>query len=61
MVGPLPAEVAPASYGGTVGPVGSSYELAQLSYITGRPATTATQLLMGPVVRGMTVSPGEDA
>lgn len=61
VVGPLPAEAAPASFGGTVGPVGSSFERAQLSYITGQPATAATQLLMGPVVRGMTVSPGEDA
>ncbi len=61
VVGPLPAEVAPASFGGTVGPVGSTYERAQLTYITGQPATAATQLLMGPVVRGMTVSPGEDA
>lgn len=59
VIGPLPAEAAPASYGGNVGPVGSSQERAQLSYITGQPATTATQLLMGPVVRGMTVSPGE--
>lgn len=58
-VGPLPAEAAPASYGGNVGPVGSRQERNQLSYITGQPATTATQLLMGPVVRGMTVSPGE--
>ncbi len=64
------AEAAPASYGGTVGsatfggtvgPVGSAYERDQLTYITGQPATTATQLLMAPVVRGMTVSPGEDA
>lgn len=57
--GGLPAEVAPASYGGNVGPVGSPQERNQLTYITGQPATSATQLLMGPVVRGMTVSPGE--
>ncbi len=57
--GPLPAEAAPASYGGNVGPVGSPQEVRQLSYITGRPATTATQLLLAPLVRGMTVSPDE--
>jgi ABC-type transporter Mla subunit MlaD len=62
--GSMPAEAAPAaaySYGGNVGPVGSQLERDQLSYITGAPATTATQLLMAPVVRGMTVSPGEGA
>ena len=59
--GALPAEVAPAAYGGNVGPVGSVQERSQLSYITGQPATTATQLLMGPVVRGMTVGPGQGA
>ena len=59
--GALPAEAAPASYGGNVGPVGSAQERAQLSYITGQPATTATQLLLAPLVRGMTVSPGEGA
>ncbi|MDG4663582.1 MCE family protein [Mycobacterium sp. 236(2023)] len=50
------AEAAPASYGGNVGPVGSSHELDQLGLITGRPATVATQLLLGPVARGTTVS-----
>jgi ABC-type transporter Mla subunit MlaD len=59
--GSLPAEAAPASYGGNVGPVGSGHERDLLSYITGAPATTATQLLLAPVVRGMTVSPGEGA
>lgn len=62
--GYLPAEraaPAPASYGGNVGPVGSPRETEQLSYITGTPATAATQLLLAPVVRGMTVSPGEGA
>ncbi len=59
--GALPAEAAPASYGGNVGPVGSRQERDQLAYITGAPATTATQLLMAPVVRGMTVSAGEGA
>ncbi len=54
--GPLPAEAAPASFGGNVGPVGSPQERMQLSVVTGKPATTATQLLLGPVARGMTVS-----
>ena len=59
--GALPAEAAPASFGGNAGPVGSPQERNQLSYITGAPATTATQLLLAPVVRGMTVSAGEGA
>jgi hypothetical protein len=53
---PLPAEAAPASWGGNVGPVGSQQEREQLGLITGRPATVATQLLLGPVARGTTVS-----
>jgi ABC-type transporter Mla subunit MlaD len=53
---PLPAEAAPASFGGNVGPVGSEQERAQLGLITGQPATAATQLLLGPMARGMTVS-----
>lgn len=54
----LPAEAAPAAYGGNVGPVGSQQERSQLGVLTGqvRPASVATQLLLGPVVRGMTVS-----
>ena len=52
----LPAEAAPAAYGGNVGPVGSQQERNQLGLITGRPASTATQLLLGPVARGTTVS-----
>ena len=62
----LPAEAAPASHsanfsggtfsGGNVGPVGSQQERNQLGLITGRPASTATQLLLGPVARGTTVS-----
>ena len=51
----LPAEAAPAGYGGNVGPVGSPQEQQQLSIITGQPATAATQLLLGPVARGATV------
>jgi virulence factor Mce-like protein len=53
---PLAAEAAPASFGGNVGPVGSKQERQQLGIITGQPATTATQLLLGPVARGTTVS-----
>jgi virulence factor Mce-like protein len=54
----LPAEAA-AAFGGNVGPVGSEEERIQLSIATGQPATSATQLLLGPVARGMTVSPSE--
>lgn len=57
--GPLPAEAAPASFGGNVGPVGSEQERVTLSVITGQPASTATQLLLGPVARGTTVSLAE--
>lgn len=59
---PLPAEAPPApvqpqaaSIGGNVGPVGSDFEKGQLSVITGSPATSATQLLLGPLARGTTV------
>ncbi|OMC00223.1 mammalian cell entry protein [Mycobacterium sp. NS-7484] len=61
----LPAEAAPASFGGNaapaafggnVGPVGSTQERAALSLATGQPATAATQLLLGPVARGTTVT-----
>lgn len=62
----LPAESGPPSptgdvqpqsavIGGNVGPVGSEQENAQLSQIVGGPANAATQLLLGPVVRGSTV------
>jgi len=57
--GPLPAEAAPASFGGNVGPVGSEQERVTLSVITGQPASTATQLLLGPLARGTTVSLAE--
>ena len=62
---PLPAEAgAPAaavqpqsaSYGGTVGSVGSPTEKAALSAIVGGPASSATELLLGPVVRGAEVN-----
>ena len=61
---PLPAEAAPASYGGNVGPVGSQQELRQLGLITGQaqPASVVTDLLLGPVARGTEVSmvPAQD-
>jgi len=57
----LPAEAAPASYGGNVGPVGSPQERAQLGLLTGRPATSATQLLLGPLARGTTVAVVQEA
>jgi ABC-type transporter Mla subunit MlaD len=44
------------TFGGNVGPVGSQYERNMLSVITGQPATEATELLLGPVARGTTVS-----
>ena len=44
------------SFGGNVGPVGSQYERNVLSVVTGVPATAATELLLGPVARGTTVS-----
>lgn len=65
---PLPAEAAvasavsparPGAFGGNVGPVGSAQERVILSAITGQPVTTATQLLLGPVARGTTVSPAQ--
>jgi ABC-type transporter Mla subunit MlaD len=43
-------------FGGSVGPVGSQHERNMLTVITGRPATVATELLLGPVARGTTVS-----
>jgi virulence factor Mce-like protein len=48
--------VAPSSFGGNVGPVGSEQERRALSLITGQPATAATQLILGPVTRGTTVT-----
>lgn len=58
---PAPGSIAPASFGGTVGPVGSQDERNILTVITGRPATAATQLLLGPVARGTTVSAAVDS
>ncbi|MBA0049223.1 MCE family protein [Mycobacteroides sp. LB1] len=48
------AAAQPSSYGGNVGPVGSPQERDQLGTITGTHATSATQLLLGPVARGTT-------
>lgn len=45
-----------AIVGGTVGPVGSAQEKQQLSRILGRDSDPATELLLGPVVRGTTVA-----
>jgi virulence factor Mce-like protein len=53
---PAPGSVAPSSFGGNIGPVGSQQERNMLAVLTGRPPTVATQLLLGPVARGMTVS-----
>ncbi|WP_197378250.1 MCE family protein [Mycolicibacterium mengxianglii] len=55
---PLPptAPAAPASFGGNVGPVGSAQERARLGVLTGQPVSAATQLLLGPVARGTTVT-----
>ncbi|OHT85153.1 MlaD family protein [Mycobacteroides saopaulense] len=54
--GPGRPALAPASYGGNVGPVGSRGERDQLRVIAGGSATSATQLLLGPVARGSAVS-----
>jgi virulence factor Mce-like protein len=51
-----PGSVAPSSFGGNVGPVGSQEERNLLTAITGRPATVATELLLGPIARDTTVS-----
>jgi ABC-type transporter Mla subunit MlaD len=56
LLGPPAAGAIPSSFGGNVGPVGSPYERTMLSVIAGRPATAATELLLGPVARGSTVS-----
>jgi ABC-type transporter Mla subunit MlaD len=50
--------VGSAAFGGNVGPVGSQAERNQLGLITGQQeaASVATQLLLGPVARGTSVS-----
>ena len=55
-VAPKAPWIPQSSFGGNVGPVGSQYERNILSVITGQPATEATELLLGPVARGTTVS-----
>ncbi len=55
-VAPKAPWIPQASFGGNVGPVGSQQERIAMSVITGRPATAATELLLGPVARGTTVS-----
>lgn len=50
------AAIAPTAFGGNIGPVGSQWERRQLGVIAGAPATPSTQLLLGPVARGTTVS-----
>ncbi len=55
-VAPKAPWIPQASFGGNVGPVGSQYEQNMLTVITGQPATAATDLLLGPVARGTTVS-----
>lgn len=55
-VAPKAPWIPQASFGGNVGPVGSVYERNMLAVITGGPATAATELLLGPIARGTTVS-----
>ena len=52
-----PPTVQPQSavIGGNVGPVGSSQEKDQLSFIFGTQANSATEVLLGPLARGATV------
>ncbi len=60
----LPAEQAPGAPPvqaqsadiGSIGPVGSQQEKDQLSHIVGGPADAATVLMLGPLVRGATVT-----
>lgn len=49
-----------AEYGGTVGPVGSVDEQAQLGLVVGHQANSAVQMLLGPVLRGTAVYIGPD-
>lgn len=55
-----PPGAAPASFGGNVGPVGSSPERAALGRITGDDASVATQLMLGPIARGTTVTRSQE-
>lgn len=56
---PVPAAAESYVIGGNVGPVGSRAEADQIARITGEPTTTATQLLLGQLARGMTVHPAD--
>ncbi|MFA4081378.1 MlaD family protein [Mycobacteroides salmoniphilum] len=53
--GPPPSDPPQSAIGGNVGPVGSRQESNQLRRIVGGEPTAATQLLLGPVMRGATV------
>ncbi len=58
-----PGDVQPQAVeiGGNVGPVGSDQETHQLSRIVGGQANSSTELLLGPLVRGTTVSIAPDS
>lgn len=49
------AQEQPVVIGGNVGPVGSRQEKGQLGRIVGENPSVATELLLGPLARGMTV------
>lgn len=55
---PSAGVVAPAGYGGNVGPVGSPAERGQLALILGEEPSSAQHLLLGPLARGTTVNVG---
>jgi ABC-type transporter Mla subunit MlaD len=55
-VAPKAPWIPQSAFGGNVGPVGSQYEQNMLTVITGQPASAATELLLGPIARGTTVS-----
>ncbi len=57
---PAPVGVAPAAFGGNVGPVGSAIERDQLGKALGGNPNAAQQLLLGPVARGTTISVSRD-
>lgn len=52
---PAPGVPAPVVQGGTVGPVGSQSEMDQLNTLIGGSAGSLADLLLGPILRGMTV------
>lgn len=57
---PGPAPQA-AQIGGNVGPVGSPQEQAQVDYLVGGKGNVAAQLLVAPLMRGMTVTRSDTA